>query len=379
MTPEGAGAKPVDVAAIERELAGLWADPAARSGEEAAPGADAVTRACMSNLVIWCGSPEEARDLPSEIGAIVEKHPARVLLLVGDARGASPGLEASVTAVCHVAGPERGRVCSEHVTLEAGRDAERSLPPTVRALLIGDLPSALWWTSAEPPPGGGALFQELASMVDHVIWDSAGWSDPVRGMLTVTEWAAAAGAVRTGAMQGLLSDLAWRRLKPWRWMVSQALDPRLEPFALRSLEEIEIEHGPHALPHAWFLIGWLASRLGWLPRGGKVAPGVEIDFGFDTEAGPIVARACRLGEGAAEVARVRIAWREGGTRREATFSRAGADRLEAALDAAPPRLLAAPRLPRAALVARQLPKRFRDPVFRESLALARAMAETLSS
>ena len=49
--------QPVDLAAIEEELARFWHDPEAP--ETGAP----VTRACMANLVICCRNPDEEREL----------------------------------------------------------------------------------------------------------------------------------------------------------------------------------------------------------------------------------------------------------------------------------------------------------------------------
>src|SRR5262245_11117144 len=70
-------ARPVEVAAIDRELTRLW-EEAGRGEETPHP----VTRACMSNLIILCHSDAEAHTVEEEIGDIVAQHPARVLLLV---------------------------------------------------------------------------------------------------------------------------------------------------------------------------------------------------------------------------------------------------------------------------------------------------------
>lgn len=376
MTPTGVVAtapRYVDVDAIERELAVLWSEIAPLG---AATDAEPVTRACMSNLVIFCASPDDARTLPQEIGTLVERHPARVLLLVGDA--AARGVEASVTAVCHLAGAESGHICSEHVTIEVARGAEASLPATVRALLIGDLPSALWWASPRPPPQEGRLFGELASLAEQVIWDSAAWAGPAAGLHGVRAWAASARADLPPAPRRRVSDLVWRRLKPWRRLVAESLDPQRVPGALAGLDVVELEHGPGGIVPAWLLLAWLATRLGWTPRCVAAARGEHIEVAFDTPAGALVARLHLREDATGDLASVRLGWRApaaSGARCEARFTRAAADRLEATLGDGPPALLAAPRPPRAALVARQLPKRFRDPVFRASLALARGMAD----
>lgn len=371
MTLQGVAAtapKHVDVDAVERELTALWSEIAPLPGEP-----EPATRACMSNLIVYAGSPAEARTLPEEIGTIVARHPARVLLLVADA--AARGVEATVSALCHPAGGDGGRICSEHVTIEAARDAEASLPATARALLIGDLPSALWWASPHRPPAGGSVFHELASLAEQVIWDSATWAGTTAGLGGVRAWAEAAGGELALPRRRRVSDLVWRRLKPWRWLVAETLDPAREPGALAGLDEVELEHGPGAVVEAWLLLAWLAACLGWRARRVATAEGERIEIAFDTPAGALAARLHLDPSAAAELAVVRLGWRRAGGHGGARFARAAADRLEATLGARPSHVLAAPRSARAVLVARELPKRFRDPLLRESLAQARAMAD----
>lgn len=360
-------ARPVDVGAVERELTRLWS----RSGPDLLE-EDPVTRACMSNLIVYCRDDREAESVPEEIGAIVQRHPARVLLLVGNAGAQSSDLEAYVAAVCFTAGAGK-QICSEHVTLSAQPGAARRLPSTTRSLLVGDLPTALWWASVDPPPSGGDLFTELASMSHHVIYDSEGWVDPVRSVIDVANWAL---AERSST---IVSDLAWRRLKPWRRLIGQTLDPALEPGALETIDEIVIEHGPHALPKAWLLIGWLAGRLGWRPLGGKVEPGAQVTWGFQSPRSQVRVSVRRHAEGEPVLRRLSVGWNAGGGRTGAVFSlhSSGWIAVDREGSGAPQRVLARGELPRSSLVARQLPKLFRDPLFRDTLELSRTMAEAL--
>src|SRR5262249_18616190 len=154
-------------------------------------------------------------------------------------------------------------------------DAVQRLPSTARSLLIGDLPTSLWWAASSPPTFGGELFDELKAMTDQVIYSSLTWSDPVRGTLATAAWAVAA-----GLNEPAIADLAWRRLAPWRSLIAQSLDPASRPGALETISSVEVEHGPHGLPQAWLLVGWLASRLQWQKTGGTAHCGREIDWRF---------------------------------------------------------------------------------------------------
>lgn len=355
----------VDLESIERELATLW------DAGEGQP----ITRACISNLLVYCASQAEAERIPEEIATIVERYPSRVLLLVGEAGASGRPVETFVSAVCHLADAGR-KVCSEHVTVSADRKALNRLPSIARSLLIGDLPTALWWAATEPGPLAGDLFFELAAMAhDQIVYDSRGWPDPVRGVLAVADW-----AEQDQTARKKISDLAWRVLKPWRRLIGQSLDPELAPGALENLREITIEHGPHALPQAWLLIGWLAIKLGWKPAAGKVEPGREVDWGFESGSGPVTVRVRRLSEGDPEVRTLRAAWRADGSDHSVLFTVGAPGLLEARREDSsdPPRVISTPSHRRADLVAAQLPKRHRDATLHETIRISRTMAEALT-
>src|SRR5262249_24727308 len=147
----------VDLAAIEEELAHFWHD--AEAPETGSP----VTRACMANLVIVCRNTDEEREITQEIPSIVASHPSRVLLLVADVHTAREGLEPFLRT--HPSLPEEGQqIYSEHVSVSAGSAGIARLPSIVRSLLLGDLPTPLWWAPPEAPPLHGTLFDELTAL-----------------------------------------------------------------------------------------------------------------------------------------------------------------------------------------------------------------------
>ena len=164
-------------------------------------------------------------------------------------------------------------VCSELVTLHAkGRAAER-LPFAVRGLLIGDLPTNLWWAAPQPPSMAGPLLYDLAEHVQQIIYDSVGWLEPPKVMAATASWLRQFEARPGRVRWRVASDLNWRRLKYWRRILSQTLDPATAPGAIESLTEILLEHGPHAVIQAWGLAGWFVSRLGWQVEGGLFQEG----------------------------------------------------------------------------------------------------------
>src|SRR4030095_11774384 len=97
----------------------------------------------------------------------------------------------------------------------------------------------------DAPPLGGALFEELSLMGRNVIFESTGWKDPVKSLLATAKW------VKRARM--VASDLEWKKLTPWRRLMSQTLDPD----TLKTLDTIVLEHSPQSASQAYLLAGWL--------------------------------------------------------------------------------------------------------------------------
>jgi hypothetical protein len=181
----------------------------------------------------------------------------------------------------------------------------------------------------------------------------------------------------------LLTDVCWRRLRGWRRILSQGLDPAFAPGALEHAGQLVLEHGPHALTQCWLLVGWLACRLGWRPDSaptrGKATPGAELTWHFQGGGGPVSVTARRLAEGAPEIASIALAPIPGRSAPALRFKNGGEGRLSVEREGAQPglRSLALPVGSRASMVARQLSDLAPDPLFRETLAVAAAMAASL--
>ena len=93
--------------------------------------------------------------MEADVPAIVAIHPARVLLLVHDPVGPPKPVTATVHTQ-HRMGKGL-RAFSEQVTLRADGRSVEHLPYAVRALLIGDLPTNLWWAAPQPPAMAGKV------------------------------------------------------------------------------------------------------------------------------------------------------------------------------------------------------------------------------
>jgi len=284
----------VDPVEIERELAAIWATI---NGQQKDGGM--VTRASMSNVMIFCDGEEQAFDAADRIPRLVQHHPARVLVLALIEDQSNDDVQAWVTAHCRRTS-DGTQLCAEHIELRFRAGSAQRAASVVRSLLISDLPCALWWLSPRPPALTGPVFDAFAPMANQIIYDSVGWSDPPRAVQAMTRW--------SKNNRTVIFNLAWRRLKPWRRILSQSLAPTVLPGALQRINAIELHHGPHGLPVAWLLLGWLASRLGWRPKQGLATAGNQLIWQFESSGGPIQITVHRNDEGPPHIERMRIGW-----------------------------------------------------------------------
>lgn len=341
------------------------------------PGEGPAQRARMSNLVVYCDDPTRAASLSAEFPSIVATHPARVLMLIAEPRADPASLQAVVNAWCQ----DRGSVktCSEEIRLNARGSAVDRLPFVVRGLLIGDLPTNVWWASIQPPPLAGPILYDLTEFAQQIIYDSVGWLEPARGVAATAAWLERFERDTVHAGWRVASDLNWRRLKYWRRLLGQALDPKTAPGVLESVTEVYIEHGPHAVIQAWELVSWLAARLNWKVQGGRVQPGVELCWQCDAPHGKLRIRVHRLAAGPSQVHKVRIACQLDGNPGAMNFVADDSLHLSVQLEGrdVSPRTVTIQSQNLAELVGRQLSDRERDLVFRDSMTVAAIMAESL--
>jgi glucose-6-phosphate dehydrogenase assembly protein OpcA len=330
----------------------------------------------MSNLVIYCNRVETAEKIARYIPEIVAVHPARLLLLLGENGSTEAKIQAAVKVQVQQLG-EQQQACSDQVFLSAPSGLVEHLPFVVRSLAIGDLPTNLWWASNQPPPMGGHLLYELGERAQQIIYDSQGWTDPTRGVAATAAWLEQTERTAPGQPWRVASDLNWRRLKYWRRLVWQAL----EPIDVDAIAEVWIEHGPHAVVEAWELASWLVTRLGWPVQGGKVQPGVEMTWRFKGPSGDVRFHIKRNDQGPPTIRSMRIACVLEKKAVMLNLTAESNERLAIQLEGvdAAPRTIMVPALTAAEVIGRQLSDRERDPVFRESMAVAQVMARSLLS
>jgi len=209
----------VDYTAIERTLADMWRG----EGDE-----HAVTRAALWNVVAHTSTGEHHTHASETLSKSAAAVPQRTIIVRADPDAASE-LSSWISANCHLGG-EGKRVCSEEIAIVAGGERVSRVPPLVNALLIPDMPVAMWWVG-DLPHENAEYVQTLLDPVDRLIVDSVHFNDPadlgiVKRVADDTATAAA--------------DLNWIRLEEWRTATASVFDPPEMREKIRAVKGVRI-------------------------------------------------------------------------------------------------------------------------------------------
>jgi glucose-6-phosphate dehydrogenase assembly protein OpcA len=245
---------------IDVELAAVWRDVARE-----AP----VSRAIMSNLVVFCrwaaGDDVDLALTPEDvpIEEVTGNHPARIILLhhdpdaPGDAAPEAP-MAAHVGVLTF--GPPDARYGVERIVIRSAC-SEAALPSIVRRLMLGDVPTSVWWTE---DLSGTRPLAPLVTMGRQLLYDSRRWRDVRLGALALAP-------LLTDAFGPDLADINWRRLLPVRQALVHAVGSS-GPSTRQRLTAVHIRHRRDEAALAWLLAGWLqhAGSMGPGPHQTKL-------------------------------------------------------------------------------------------------------------
>lgn len=220
MTVPSGGEVRVDYSSIEKSLAELWR-------AENRDKDDAVTRAALWNVVAHTANPHQhshASEILSHASAAV---PQRTIIVRAEP-DAPAGITSWISANCHLVGAEK-QVCSEEVSIVAGGDHIDRVPPLVNALLLPDMPVAVWWVGDLPNETG--YVDSLLEAADRLIVDSSQF-DSLVDFETVARI-----AQHTFTAP---ADLNWVRLEEWRVATATLFDPVPMRARLQRLRRVSV-------------------------------------------------------------------------------------------------------------------------------------------
>ncbi len=305
------GARATSIDALEHELARLRRVAVADAKERG----QTLARASVLNLVVYADRETHARRAARTVADLAFRHPSRAIVLLADRD--RDGVLASVQLHCHVPQVDGAQpVLYEQILARVRGDFDERVASVVIPLLVPDLPVFLWWTGT--PPSDARHLDDLVRLADRLIVDSA---DFARADRTLPEVA------RLSRLHVGITDLNWARLTHWRELVAQFFDvPVWRPFlggitGIRVGFAVDMDGRDIHPSQALFLLGWLASRLGWRP----------VEALAPAEAGGLLFRMARA-DGAAIMVRLRPRFERGldagdvsGVRIQAAIGRATAE------------------------------------------------------
>lgn len=282
--------KKVDVTSIERQLAELWR-------AEKQDGEKAVTRAALWNVVAHTWNAEEHGRATEVLARASAKVPQRTIVVRADPRG-SDDIASWISANCHLVGGGR-QVCSEEVVIVAAGERVQHIPPLVSALLLPDMPVAVWWLG-DLPDEQHRYVETLLDPADRLIVDSSHFNGAAD-----LDLVSRIGEQTTTAP----ADLNWARLEEWRAATAALFDPPSMRERLQAIAKVKVISGGDAsfgaTSEALLYVAWLTAQSGteiafeYARRGDE--PGIgEIELHFadttatirqDRERGVVVASA----------------------------------------------------------------------------------------
>jgi glucose-6-phosphate dehydrogenase assembly protein OpcA len=193
----------------------------------------AHVRAATMTIVVFFEDAQIGKLARERIGALAAKHPSRVIVLDGTrdepvADGNDDWIETGA------------------------RDADGpSLAQRVASLRLREAPVVLLWVARGI--GDDERFCALAPEAQTVVYNSSLVDDGSGALCELVDYVAE-------HPRAALSDIAYLRLAPWQESIAILFDGD-EAVELERLRRVEVECGSQ--PEGLYLLGWLASRLGW--------------------------------------------------------------------------------------------------------------------
>ncbi|HYH07836.1 MAG TPA: glucose-6-phosphate dehydrogenase assembly protein OpcA [Thermoanaerobaculia bacterium] len=237
----------VDVASIEKQLAELWrAEKSEKDG--------AITRAALWNVVAHTWSSQQHAHAAEVLAKASASVPQRTIVVEADPRG-DAGIASWISANCHLIGGGR-QVCSEEIAIVASGEQVHHVAPLVNALLLPDMPVAVWWLG-DLPDAHHEYAETLLEPADRLIVDSSHFSGApdLDLVLRIAEQTTTAPA-----------DLNWARIEEWRAATASLFDPPSMRNWLQAIRGVRVSSGGDASfgasSEGLLYVAWLTAQSG---------------------------------------------------------------------------------------------------------------------
>jgi len=187
-------------------------------------------------IVVYFEDPTIGALARDRIRTLAAKHPSRVIVLDGTLAEREHRVDAAEWVELGVKG--------------AGAGAMRS---AVDVLRLAEAPVVLLWIA--PGIAGDARFAALSQGAQTIVYNSSLVDGRHAALCELAAYVELHPALP-------VADIAYLRLAPWQESVAMFFDGK-DLDELFDLQRVEIACGSE--PEAYYLLGWLASRLSWKP------------------------------------------------------------------------------------------------------------------
>lgn len=261
----------VDPERIETELMQMWNDVTNEIDT------DAVLRARSLTLVAFTDDPDREAELQETLASVSRRHPSRAIVIVErPTADTEPALDTWVSVHCQM--NDHTSVCNEQVMIEASSDVLEQVSSLILALVVPDLPIAVWWWGDIKPDA--QIFASLYDLSDRFLLDATTFDTPVHSL------AVEANELLTDEGYPIVADLAWEESLDWRELIRHVFDVEEWASHLTEIASIEIfydwrEGVPRNPAEAFLIAGWIATRLDWTPSSASVPTDGQYAFTFD--------------------------------------------------------------------------------------------------
>jgi glucose-6-phosphate dehydrogenase assembly protein OpcA len=248
---------------ILKELGRLWTSV---GEDEHSKGRPSVLRACAMTLIVATDAEDkDSFEATQTVISLMQGHPSRAIFLRRSPQ-AENGISARVLAQCWMPFGKAQQICCEQVEIDATGERWVEVGPTLRGIIVPDLPvvvwcrqpSVLWGESLKENPGWDTILPLATKVIVDTADASASGAGALRQALdTIALWQTDDRAA---------ADLEWTRLTPWREAIADAFDDPQLLAQRESFHSVEIATASQ-LPSsaALYLFGWLAGRLAVTP------------------------------------------------------------------------------------------------------------------
>jgi glucose-6-phosphate dehydrogenase assembly protein OpcA len=189
-------------------------------------------------------------EISNRLDRINRDNPARTILIVVEEGKQS--LDAMATLIHDQPDALGGNtVFRERIEIECGTEDLSHLDTIIYPVLATEVGTIVW--SPHGHPEAVDALRGLATTVLVDSHDTPEWHDAIARLAELSEYAE-------------VSDLAWLRSNPWRERVAAAFDPVVWRPELDAINRVEVRMHPGSTLAALLWLGWLSSRLEWIPH-----------------------------------------------------------------------------------------------------------------